>query len=260
MASYNPFRSRAAADELRAKGDEARDRRQWSAAAELYQRYLESQPNDAAIWVQLGHCRKESGERDTAERAYLRALSIEPGNPDTLVQLGHIEKLNGRLEQALAWYRKALAFDATFAPALHEVEQISSAAAGSGMEMGPSGTNPEAVIAAAVDERVRPLADQISAIKAIALELQRVRRRAEASEERLTELGSSLEALEGALSALKAEHAARLAELEAKAPVGQYKFPALLEQIAEARAQRSELDQFRSKIDTLLRRLNGPTS
>ncbi|MGD9714216.1 MAG: tetratricopeptide repeat protein, partial [Thermomicrobiales bacterium] len=172
MPWHSPFRRRENADPLRAAGDIARDQRDWQTAASHYSSYLELKPEDAAIWVQLGHCRKEGGNRDGAERAYLRALSIEPNNPDTHVQMGHIEKMNGRPDQALAWYRKAILIDPGFAPAIHEATQLSLKAPSGRPNMNETAGDVDATIAAAIARRIQPLTDQIGAIKAVAVELQ----------------------------------------------------------------------------------------
>lgn len=105
-------------------GDEARDRKEWGKAVTLYQRYLETAPEDAGIWVQLGHAYKEESDLKLAEQCYLRALSIELLNPDTHIQLGHIEKLKGNPVQALVWYRKALAISPDFEPAIEECRNV----------------------------------------------------------------------------------------------------------------------------------------
>ena len=107
-------------DGLRSMGDDARDKQEWGRCVGLYEQYLETAPENAAIWVQLGHAYKETGGLDLAERCYLRALSIEPLNPDTHLQLGHVEKLRGDKSQAGAHYRKALQIAPDFGPALSE--------------------------------------------------------------------------------------------------------------------------------------------
>lgn len=111
-------------DQLRNLGDEARDKREWSKAATFYQQYLETAPESAEIWVQLGHAYKEGAELDLAERSYLRALSIDPLNSDTYLQLGHVEKLKGDSLQAAARYRKALCISPTFTPAIEECRNL----------------------------------------------------------------------------------------------------------------------------------------
>ena len=111
-------------DQLRNLGDEVRNRREWSQAATFYQQYLETAPENAAIWVQLGHAYKEVAELDLAERSYLRALSIDPVNPDTYLQLGHVEKLRGDSLQAAARHRKALGISPDCMPAIEECRNL----------------------------------------------------------------------------------------------------------------------------------------
>lgn len=257
------------AKQLRAKGDSARDQRNWQDAADHYTRYLDQQSDDAAIWVQLGHCQKELGDRDAAERSYLRALSIEPMNADTQVQIGHVEKLNGRLEQALAWYRKALIIDPASGPAQHEVELVSAliAAAQSPAESaaakwtagstGPLGNELEARLGAVVDQKVQTLADQIGAIKAVAVELQRVRRLVETLEGSVTELQTTVTSQAQALATTRESHAERLGALEAQAPGAQHSFPALLSHVADVNAHRAELERCRARIEAIEKHLDG---
>lgn len=244
-------------DKLRARGDAARDARNWQEAAEHYAQYLALKPNDAAIWVQLGHCRKEHGDREEAERAYLRALTLEPNNADTHVQIGHIEKLKGSLDEALSWYRKALAIDATFEPAIQEAGDTESALAAMKRSQVPKTSELDVLVAAAVEKQIAPLRDQINAVRAIAVELQRVRQRTEAAEARVTEVAATAKALEAALRSLKDEQTARLGVLEAKSPLGQTSFPALLTRLSEINAHRAEVEQCRGMIEKLEQRLNG---
>jgi glycosyltransferase involved in cell wall biosynthesis len=65
-------------------GDRARGRRDWPLAARRYERHLGRHPRDQAIWVQLGHARKEAGERAGARAAYWRALALDPADADAL--------------------------------------------------------------------------------------------------------------------------------------------------------------------------------
>jgi len=242
-------------DHLRASGDVARDQRNWGAAADYYVRYLKRQPEDAAIWVQLGHCRKELGDREAAERAYLRAHSIEPSNPDTQVQIGRIEKLNGRLEQALAWFRKALLADPALDSARQEVEQVERLLPVN--ILGTEQSDLEARLTATFEQRIAALADQFGAIKAVAEELQRVRQCAEAVEGRLAELTTTVKEFDRTQTTITDEHAERLATLEATAPVAQHSFPALLSRLSELNAHRAELERCCAKVDRVERQLNG---
>ena len=83
-------------EDRRIEGDRARDARDWPAAAEAYKAYLETQPSDAAIWVQCGHAHKEQGLLQEAEAAYRTAVSLAPEDADAR---HHLTALLARLEQ-----------------------------------------------------------------------------------------------------------------------------------------------------------------
>ena len=89
------------------RGDAARSRGSWSDAASAYQDALRRAPEWEAIWVQLGHMRKEAGDLAGAERAYGRALKLAPGNADTWINAGHLLKRVGRHADAAAAYGRA---------------------------------------------------------------------------------------------------------------------------------------------------------
>ena len=72
---------------LRLTGDVAQRQRDWSKASESYRQYLSHRPNDAPIWVQLGHGLKELKRFGEAETAYRRALRAAPGNADAQLHL-----------------------------------------------------------------------------------------------------------------------------------------------------------------------------
>lgn len=88
-------------------GDLARDRGDWSAAAEAYSQFIALRPDSFGIRVQLGHALKEAGRLDEALAAYKAALGQRPKDPDLLLQLGHIHKLTGDQETAIAFYRQS---------------------------------------------------------------------------------------------------------------------------------------------------------
>jgi glycosyltransferase involved in cell wall biosynthesis len=75
---------------LRERGDAARDAKQWQEAESYYSQYLLTAPADTAIWVQLGHTRKEMGQESLAEAAYRKAASLAPADPDPLIHLAHL--------------------------------------------------------------------------------------------------------------------------------------------------------------------------
>ena len=88
-------------------GDAHRDNREWKQAAAAYRQYLSSHPDDAGIWVQLGHALKENGDLLGAEQAYERSVTVAPNEADGQVHLGHILKRQGRHVEALEAFRGA---------------------------------------------------------------------------------------------------------------------------------------------------------
>lgn len=104
-----------------AAADYLRDQRLWPEAADAYRQILSHDPDLAAIWVQLGNARKESGDIAGAETAYRHALTLAPRSADTHVQLGHALKLQGHRDEAIAAYARAVQVDPGFAPALREL-------------------------------------------------------------------------------------------------------------------------------------------
>ena len=106
-------RAKAAARRLLATANAARDRREWSRAAMIYDQYL-AMPlcaRQAPIWVQLGNMRKESGHLQMAQAAYATALHLDPTKADTHLQMGHLAKRIGRLGDAEASYANAARLD-----------------------------------------------------------------------------------------------------------------------------------------------------
>ncbi|KQN31621.1 hypothetical protein ASF00_02160 [Sphingomonas sp. Leaf34] len=112
------------AEDLIARADAARDRRNWLAAADAYRAVVRLQPRNAGLWVQLGHALKESGGIQAAGDAYRRALAIDRGNADTHLQLGHLLKMQGDRAAAVMAYAQALRLDPTLDPALRELVHL----------------------------------------------------------------------------------------------------------------------------------------
>lgn len=104
-----------AAKQLRTAGDKARDRGDWEDAAEKYQKYLNIEKSDFAIWVQLGHAFKEQTKYDQAEAAYKMAKELEPDDADIHLQLGHLFKILGRNHDAIEAYTRSYEIEPTFA-------------------------------------------------------------------------------------------------------------------------------------------------
>jgi tetratricopeptide (TPR) repeat protein len=107
-----------------ARGDEARDRRDWSAASLHYARALRRNPSLAHIWVQLGHARKEIGDLRYSEACYLTAIEMQPRWADTFLQLGHLLKIAGRTKEAKEAYGQALELDPDCRDAAAELARL----------------------------------------------------------------------------------------------------------------------------------------
>ncbi|KQM67807.1 hypothetical protein ASE75_02605 [Sphingomonas sp. Leaf17] len=96
---------------FRTLGDEARDRRDWAAAASAYASHVADHPDDLPIWIQLGHAHKEAGDYDSAMEAYQQVRKATPADPDLLLNLGHLYKLMGDAPRACQAYAASAAID-----------------------------------------------------------------------------------------------------------------------------------------------------
>ncbi len=112
------------ADSALSAADKARDERRWAAAADAYEAFLRLKPEAACIWVQLGHCLKESKKATEAERAYLRALELDPENPDTLLHLGRIKQALNDPASAAVYFERAAAFASPSLDAAKELQVL----------------------------------------------------------------------------------------------------------------------------------------
>ena len=89
------------------EADAARDRRDWAEAARLYAAVVALRPEDAGMWVQLGHARREGGDPIGAADAYGRALALDRWNGETHYYLGHAFRLAGEPDRAVAAFAQA---------------------------------------------------------------------------------------------------------------------------------------------------------
>ncbi len=112
-------------EQLRRRGDSARDASRWTEAAEWYQAYLAARPTRGPIWVQLGNCLKEAGDLIGAKAAYRQAEALMPQDADLHVQFGHLAKLEGRVSDAIAAFEAACAYDPSREDALIELKRLS---------------------------------------------------------------------------------------------------------------------------------------
>lgn len=115
---------RKPADDALSAADKARDEKRWAEAIEAYEAFLRLRPEEAKIWVQFGHCQRESGKADGAEKAYLKALELEPENPDTLLHLGRVRQAMNDQAAAIVYFQRAAAFRAPSADAREELRTL----------------------------------------------------------------------------------------------------------------------------------------
>ena len=104
----------AAADRALSLADSARDNMRWSEATEAYRAFLGLRPDEAEVWIQLGHCLEEDGKPTEAERAYFKALKLDPDDAGALLHIAHTElalddasSAGDYLERAETFYRRA---------------------------------------------------------------------------------------------------------------------------------------------------------
>jgi len=98
---------RSSRDLDRLAGDAARDRRDWAAAAEAYQRYLTKRPAHAAIWLRLGNMLKENGRLEEADRAYSEVGRLKPDSGAGPRMRAELSRRRGDLRQACRHYIEA---------------------------------------------------------------------------------------------------------------------------------------------------------
>lgn len=124
-AKNKPRRHDGEAESLLAGADAARDDRDWPQAKILYRSALNSgYANSPGIWVQYGHACKESGDLNGAAEAYERGLQLAPQDADIYLQIGHLRKLLGRPIAAAAAYFWAYRLDQRLTGALDEFAWI----------------------------------------------------------------------------------------------------------------------------------------
>lgn len=222
-----------------ALADAARDRKDWREAARLYGEHLAANPEDGPIWIQLGHARKESGDYRGAEQAYLRALSMLPEDADLHVQLGHLEKVKGKAERAYHYYARALEIDPAATPALEEMQRRKEEnAERSGAE--EQTKQPDAGQLEAMAKKLEGFRDQSDVLRAMGFELQRLRTRIQASEDRESELARKLGAFEERAARAERAFEERLARLESRSPAVEGRFSAILDHIATLRTEQAD--------------------
>lgn len=201
-ASQEASRILEAAQDARLKADVARDQGHWPEARANYETYLASHPADAALWVQLGHACKESGDLHAADRAYFRALSLDGDGADVRLQIGHLEKVRGNLEGARAWYQRALEADPAFEPAQSELQAIAA-------EDGHLDAR-----VASIERRLQHMDALVGTVRALGTEVLRLRQRNEELSASLEDIATQAAQSQSSRETVLAEIRSRIDSLE----------------------------------------------
>ena len=90
------------------RGDAARDRLDWVAAANAYRAAVEADPGLVAICIQLGHALKEQGALLPAIEAYQAAARRQPDSSEPHIFMAHSYKQLGLLDRAIGHFLEAL--------------------------------------------------------------------------------------------------------------------------------------------------------
>lgn len=235
-AKLKAWMTRSAARPYLAAGDNARDQRRWTEAAEAYRQYLALRPQDAGIWVQLGHALKESGFLDDAEAAYRKAIALDGAVADSYLQLGHALKLKGRRQDAGVAYARALSLDANNIYAREELVALGLDPAQAQAQTAAPASAAPADKVGALESQMRLMGSQLRAVRVLGGEVLKTRREAE-------RLAARVATLESENAALRAELDARLTAVEARLARGERggesvlaPFPKLVEYVTAARA------------------------
>jgi ADP-heptose:LPS heptosyltransferase/tetratricopeptide (TPR) repeat protein len=91
---------------VHARADQARDRGDWAAAAELYAKAVAQDPGRDDLRIQLGNCLKEAGRFEAAFNAY-RAVTSPAERDEANLQLGHLLKVSANYAAAREAYLRA---------------------------------------------------------------------------------------------------------------------------------------------------------
>ncbi len=118
-----PLTARAASRAVSA-GNKARDERRWGDAAAAYANFLRLRPETAAVWAQLGHCLKESGNLTEAEAAYLKAMELDPENPDIILHVGRTRLALNDRASAAHYLERAASFASPSLDAAKELKAL----------------------------------------------------------------------------------------------------------------------------------------
>ncbi len=80
----------------------------WSAALTFFQKAKEKNPQDADVWVYLGHCYGKLGHYQDAIEAYKQAIRIKPDYAGAHYNLGNAYRELGRYQNAIESFKQAI--------------------------------------------------------------------------------------------------------------------------------------------------------
>lgn len=87
------------------------DARFYHRAIAVYGDFLEREPKDADIRVDMGICYKELGDLETAEKEMRTALTYAPRHLFAHFNLGIVKLVKGEVDEAKEWFRKTAELD-----------------------------------------------------------------------------------------------------------------------------------------------------
>ena len=120
------------AEFLLARADACREGRRWGEAIDNYAAHLALRPDDARawrIWIQLGHARREHGDKEGARRAYEQATQFAPDEAEPQFHLGNVHDDLGDLQAAIAAFAEVVRLDPERAEGRTRLHQLTLRAA-----------------------------------------------------------------------------------------------------------------------------------
>jgi tetratricopeptide (TPR) repeat protein len=93
------------------KGDVARVRNNYAAAAAFYQQALRTSARDPQLYIKLGIAQLKQGQTGSARKSFLQAVKYDPRNGNALNNIGAVYCLEKKYKPALRYLRQALEID-----------------------------------------------------------------------------------------------------------------------------------------------------
>ncbi len=100
------------------KGDQLRQKGQWTAAAEAYKESIAAKPDLGPVWMNLGYCLMQVGDYVPARDATIRAIDLLPSDPRPYENLGFLYHSRGYDDEAMRAYVESLKIDPNYLPSL----------------------------------------------------------------------------------------------------------------------------------------------